>query len=137
MQLAWDTTAPCFGQKKARGQAPGFCVRDTRLELHSWRGLRSLAGLEIRVVWLEAGHSRPDAVGKLADEGVVILQSLVIPAPFDGNPVFRALQLILQLQKILVGFERGIILRDCEKPPQRAVQLSVGLELRLRIVRAQ
>ena len=83
-------------------------IPDT-LELNAWRLPRRLARLEIRIVWLKSGDTRPDAVRKLADESVVFLHGLVVAASFNRDAVLRALQLVLQLQKVLIGFQIGIV----------------------------
>src|SRR6266566_7360316 len=63
---------------------------------------RSFGGGEVRVVWLESSPLGKDVIRKLLNVSVVILQSVVIALAFHGDAVFRAGQLILQAQEILV-----------------------------------
>jgi hypothetical protein len=56
-----------------------------------------------------AGNPGPDAVGKQTNEGIVVLQRLVVTATLDGDAVFRGRQLILQLQTILIGPQLRIV----------------------------
>ena len=60
---------------------------------------------------------RDDVVGEQFDLRIVSLQCLIVLAALDGDAVFRARQLVLQPQEILVGSQLRIVLR---RPPAGA-----------------
>src|SRR5258707_6878434 len=64
---------------------------------------RPLAGGKVSVIAFEAGNPRPKAVREEADEGVVVLKSVVIAFAFNGDAVFRSSELILKAQKVFIG----------------------------------
>src|SRR5262245_28194362 len=72
----------------------------------------------------------PDHSGESAQLGVVAAHGFDVVAPGNGNAVLGALKLRLQCEEILVRFQVGVALRDCEQPSQRA------RELRLRVLEA-
>src|SRR5207245_10278101 len=79
-------------------------------EIHFRHFTRSFGGGEVRVVWLESSPLGKDVIRKLLNVSVVILQSVVIALAFHGDAIFRAGQLILQAQEILVRLELRVIL---------------------------
>src|SRR5580698_38442 len=103
-----------------------------RLELHCWYCPGAFAGLK---VWLglEAGYSGPNTVGELANEGVVVLNKLVVAPAFLTDPILATLELGLKGDEVLVGLQVGVIFRDGEQSAQGAVELAVGRDLALRV----
>src|SRR3984885_15854340 len=63
------------------------------------------ARLEVIVVALEPAHTRPNAIGKLPDKRVVVLNMLVVPHSGHANPVFRTCQFIREALKILIRLQ--------------------------------
>jgi hypothetical protein len=84
------------------------------------------AGLEVGVVAFVAGPSGEEAVGELADVGVVGLDGVVVVLAGDSDAVFGSGELILQAEKIFVGFELRIIFDDSEQATESAIELTVG-----------
>jgi hypothetical protein len=60
--------------------------------------------LEVGVVALVAGPSREEAVGELADKGVIRLDGVVVVLAGDGDAVFGAGEFVLQAEEVFVGF---------------------------------
>src|SRR5580698_3818519 len=63
------------------------------------------AGLEVGVVAFIAGPGGEEAVGELADVGVIGLDGVVVIFASDGDAIFGAGEFVLQAEEILVGFE--------------------------------
>src|SRR5437879_252119 len=74
------------------------------------------------VVARESAHARHQTVRKERNERVVILDGLVVATALDGDAIFRARQLVLQAQKILIGFQLRIIFNHHEQAPQCRIQ---------------
>ena len=73
--------------------------------------------LEIIVVPVESRDIGPDVVGEQPNERVVILQRLIVAAALDCDAVFRARQLILQLQEVLVRTQLRVGLGKGQQVP--------------------
>ncbi len=81
--------------------------------------LRSFIGawLSLEVCLLsEPEHACKNRGWERPNFHVVILNHFIEPPSLDGYPVFGAFKLGLQLKKIFIGFQRGIILRDRKQP---------------------
>src|SRR3954470_12876232 len=72
-----------------------------RLEFYVRRRSRTGVGLEICVVHVEAQNIRPQAVGELAHERVVVLQGLVIAPSRNLDAVLSTGQLVLQAHELI------------------------------------
>ncbi len=96
-----------------------------------------LTGLEVGVVLLEAGDARPDAVGELQDEGVVVLDGVVVALAGHSDAVLRARQLILQAHELLAGAQLRVVFREQQQAANRPVELPVGRDLGRRTLRIQ
>ncbi len=89
---AWHRTGDllrcgcCRGRRPRRPlRPPGFLML---LEADLGCVLRARACLEVVVVALEAAHAGPNAVRELTDEGVVVLDGLVVAPARDADAVF-------------------------------------------------
>src|SRR5205085_2139061 len=85
----------------------------------------------------EAHHPGDEAGGKRAKPGVVVADRLVVALALDGDAVFRALELALQREEVLIGFEIRIALDGDQQATERAGELTLRrreLLHRLRIV---
>src|SRR5215469_17294330 len=80
----------------------GLGSRLRRREVDSGHGARSLGSLEVRIIRLEAGPSREDVVGELLDEGVVVLQAVVVTLARDGDAVLGSREFVLQAHEVFV-----------------------------------
>src|ERR1019366_10529465 len=67
-----------------------------RTEVNFGSYARAFGGGEVVVIPFESGPPGKNAVGELADVGVVILNSFVIPATLDGDAVLASGQFVLQ-----------------------------------------
>jgi hypothetical protein len=83
-------------------------------------------GLEVGVVAFIAGPGGEEAVGELADVGVIGLDGVVVVFAGDGDAIFGAGEFVLQAEEILVGLELGIVFDDGEEAADGAVELAVG-----------
>src|SRR5919109_4094949 len=92
------------------------------LELHFGRRLAAGRRLEERL-GPETHHPGDEARGKRAKPGVVVADRLVVTLALDGDAVFRALELALQREEVLVRLELRIPLDDDEQSTERAGQL--------------
>src|SRR5690606_23577280 len=72
-------------------------------------------------------HLRRQVLRELPDVGVVVLHRGDVALALDGDAVLGALQLRLQLQKVLVGLELRIVLRHQQQPADGALQLALRL----------
>src|SRR5579859_5036198 len=63
-------------------------------------------GFEVGVVASEAAEAGDQAVGEKRDVGVVVLNGFVVAAALDSDAVFRSSQLVLEAEKVFVGFEQ-------------------------------
>src|ERR1051326_3843639 len=96
-------------------------------ELHLRRlPRRRIRQLEVFPRLAHPEHHRRQVVGEAPDEGVVVLDRLVLILPRPRDPVLGPLELVLQLQEILVRLELRIILRQGEQPPERRLERLVG-----------
>src|ERR1700733_11941623 len=95
--------------------------------------LRAGTRLEVVVIHLETAHPRPNAVRKLLDEGVVVLNVRVVAHPGYADPVFRAGQLVGKALEVGILLEVRIILRQCQQPSKSSIEGAVGLNGGLRI----
>ena len=82
--------------------------------------------MEVGVVAFVAAPGGEDAVGKLADVGVIGLDGVVVIFAGDGDAVFRAGEFILEAEEIFVGFELGVVFDYREESADGAVELAVG-----------
>ena len=73
------------GRPRRPLRPPGFLML---LEADLGCVLRARACLEVVVVALEAAHAGPNAVRELTDEGVVVLDGLVVAPARDADAVF-------------------------------------------------
>ena len=86
---------------------------------------------------MEAENIGPDAVGKFANKGVVVAQSVVVAAARHANSVFRAGQLILQTHELLAGAQLRVVFGQREQPSESGIELAVCGDLRLGVARIQ
>ena len=70
---------------------------------------------KVRIIALESSHAGPQAIREQADEGVVILQSVIVTLAFDGYPVLGSSQLILQAAE---NFHSTSIGDSFPRPPE-------------------
>src|ERR1700749_1869835 len=77
------------------GRLPLGVPSPPALELHCGCRSRALARLEVRIVGVESGKIRPDAVRKLSNKRVVVAQLLVVPPPRHLDAVLCPLKLVL------------------------------------------
>ena len=97
-------------------------------ELHLRRLLGVVVGREFRhrLVGPEEGR-RPQHAREGLQLGVVGPHRFDVVAARHGDAVFRALELGLQRQEVLVGFQLGIVLADGDQPAERARELVLGV----------
>ena len=104
--------------------------RGIEVELHFGRSLCAGVGGEIGFGG-EAHCAGIEEGGEGADGGVVLLDGVVESAALDGDAVFGAFELGLQLGEILGGVELGIIFGDGKDPHDGSAEFFLGLlELR-------
>jgi hypothetical protein len=141
-------TSPC-----ATAQQSALSSRPERRDAS--RGLVGLGGLDIveahgrrladggLVLHLErrlhviAEHHRGEIRGELAHRDVVILHGVDVAIAGDGDAVFGAFELRLEIAEVRIGLEVRIALDDDHEARQRAAELALRLlELlkRLRVV---
>ena len=87
---------------------------------------RTFAGSEVRIISFETCHVGPNAVRKLPDEGVVILNRVVVALAFNRDSVFCSGKFVLKTQEILIRTKLRIILDHREKTSEGTVELPVG-----------
>src|SRR5262245_61329626 len=96
------------------------------LELHLRRRLAARRGLEEGLV-AEAAERGDQARGEEPEPRVVLAHPLVVAAPLHGDAVLRALELVLERQEVLVGFQVGVALDGDEQAAERPAELSLRL----------
>src|ERR1700749_736889 len=94
-----------------------LCAR-AALEMHLRRLLRRGTGREVSRILMEAGHARPDAVGELKHEGVVVLQRVVVTLARHGDAVFAAGELVLQAHELVARAQLRVVFREREQAAQ-------------------
>src|SRR5258705_574796 len=111
----------------ATGAWPASQSRAGRaLELHLRRRLAARRRLEVGLL-PKAAQGGHEAARKQPEPRIVLAHRLVVAPALDGDAVFRALELALQRQKVLVGFQVGVALDGDEKAAQRPAQLALCL----------
>src|SRR5215470_10898523 len=110
----------------ATGRGTASPARHPPLELHLGGFLAARRRLEVGFL-LEAADGRDQAAREQPDPGVVVAHRLAVAHALDRDAVLGALELALERQEILVGFELGIALDGDEQPPECAAQLGLGL----------
>src|SRR5262249_2167088 len=101
-----------LGLGRSWSRRRGGSLRFVEVEVHLRRGAGAFISLEVGLVAGKAAHAGDQAVGEERDESVVLLNHIVVAAPLDSDAVFGAGELVLQAEKIFIGFELGIVFRD-------------------------
>src|SRR6266478_8545455 len=104
------------GRSRRRGR--------TEIEIHGRGLLRALLGSE---EWARSESKHPgDRVGRKTAHGrIEVLHRAVEIISFDRDPVFRAFELCLKSEKILVRLQLGITFDHYEQSRERVAQLSL------------
>src|SRR6185369_1519862 len=97
------------------------------LELHLRRSLGPFLGLERLFPGQMEQERIGHAVRKGPDARVEILDNLIVADAGDIDPVFRPLQLVLQVKEILVGLEVRILFYYDHEAGEGSGQLSLAL----------
>ncbi len=129
-----DVTARRGDLQRRRGQRQqqktkkaGRCGTSASVKLD----LRCLLGSGLRLEWLFAFQVQQEivrqVVGKGADGGIEDLHRLIIALAGDVDAVFRSFQLMLQIEKILVGFQVGIAFGHHQQAGQGTGELPLRL----------
>ena len=99
--LSQTSEASCdYKNRRQPGKVLAAGVKKS--ERDARRGLRFAVSLELRTL-LESEHSGPDAAGEAAHHQVIGRHLLNEASALGGDAVFSALELSLQVEKLLIG----------------------------------
>ena len=78
---------------------------------------------------LEAEHPGQQVCRETSDRHVVTPDGVIVAFPFHGDPIPRPRQLILQTEKVLIGFQVRVSFHNEKKTARGSAQLIVGADL--------
>src|ERR1700687_4771827 len=107
----------------------------TPLERDLWRSLSAWLRLEVRLFGeARTEEVREDHGGKRLTRGVERLRGIVVAHALNGDPVFRAFELRLQVEEILIRLQIRIAFDDNQQSRKRGAKSVLRLlELRERL----
>src|SRR6266446_48560 len=121
------------GSGSLRGRRWSFLVFE--IDLGSLPG--PLVCLEVCVIPGKAAHARHQVVREKREISIVVLQRLVVTAPLHRDSILGARQLVLQPQKVFVGFQLRIIFNHNQQAPESRIEPLVGGNLVGRSIRTE
>ena len=96
------------------------------VEFDGGSGLGGGVGFEVGLVFV-AHDAGDEEGGEGVEGGVIFADGVVEAAAFDGDAVFGAFELGLEVAEILAGFEVGVAFGDDEKAGEGVGELALGL----------
>ena len=109
-----------------RGWGRGVHLFVVEVEVDGGGGLGGGVGFEVGFVF-EAHHAGDEEGGEAVAGGVVVADGVVEAAAFDGDAIFSAFELGLEVAEVLAGFQVRISFGDDEEAGEGGWRAGLGL----------